>query len=334
MARESWKTEMSTILVAGGAGYIGSHMVKLLLESGHEALVLDNLCAGHGDAVPEGKLIEGDLADRTLLQKIFGDHEIDGVMHFAAHAQVGESMVVPEKYYRNNVVNTLNLLEAMLESGVNAFIFSSTAAVFGEPQYVPIDEAHERQPINPYGRSKWMVEQMLQDFDQAHGLKYIALRYFNAAGADPDGQLGERHDPETHLIPIVLQAAAGKRDAITIFGDDYDTPDGTCVRDYIHIVDLCQAHLLALEKLSNGADSGVHNLGNGSGFSVREVIDSAAEVTGREIPVVNGERRPGDPAKLVADSKLAREELGWSPAFPELGTIVEHAWKWEQRGAR
>ncbi|MGI9305440.1 MAG: UDP-glucose 4-epimerase GalE, partial [Gammaproteobacteria bacterium] len=236
------------------------------------------------------------------------------------------------KYYRNNVVTTQILLDAMLRHGVRVFIFSSTAAIFGEPQYTPMDEAHPKNPINPYGRSKWMVEQILEDYDRAYGLKAAALRYFNAAGADPAGRLGERHDPETHLIPLVLQAASGKRESITIFGVDYDTPDGTCVRDYVHVNDLCDAHLQALERLLDGGGSARYNLGNGAGFSVRQVIDAAAKVVGHEIPVVQGERRAGDPARLVADSTRCKSELQWRPRYADLETIISHAWRWEQRG--
>jgi UDP-glucose 4-epimerase len=257
----------------------------------------------------------------------------DAVMHFASFIQVGESVQHPDKYYRNNVTYTLGLLEAMRAQGVNKFIFSSTAATFGEPQYTPIDERHPQQPINPYGRTKLMVEQALVDYDKAYGMKSVCLRYFNAAGADPEGQLGERHDPETHLIPLVLQATSGRRPHISVFGRDYDTPDGTCIRDYIHIQDLCSAHWLALQSLMNGADSQAYNLGNGNGFSVQEVIDTAEQVTGRKIPVVDAPRREGDPARLVADSTRARKQLGWQPQYVDLATIIEHAWKWEMWGA-
>lgn len=321
---------MKKILVVGGAGYIGSHMVKMLLAKGYEVVTLDNLENGFQDAVVGGEFVLGDLADRNCLNDLFTANKFAGVMHFASHIQVGESVQNPGKYYQNNVANTLNLLDAMVANNVNAFIFSSTAAIFGEPEYTPIDEKHPKQPINPYGLSKWMIEQVLADFDKAHGLKSCCLRYFNAAGADPDGELGERHDPETHLIPLVLQAASGRRENITVFGKDYDTPDGTCIRDYIHITDLCQAHLLALEKLMDGADSMAFNLGNGQGFSVQEVIDVAREVTGQEIPVVESERREGDPARLVADSSLARKRLGWKPEYAELSTIIKHAWLWEK----
>jgi len=319
------------ILVVGGAGYIGSHMVKLLGREGFEVTVLDNLSTGYRDAVTCGELVVGDIADRHMLDKLFARNQFDGVMHFAAYIQVGDSVQRPEKYYRNNIANTQNLLDAMLAHDVRCFIFSSTAAIFGEPQRVPIDETHPRKPINPYGRTKWIVEQMLRDYDTAYGLKSVCLRYFNAAGADPDGKLGERHDPETHLIPLVLQAASERRPHITVFGNDYDTPDGTCIRDYIHVNDLCEAHLLALQKLWQGGDSDAFNLGNGNGFSVREVIETAHAVTGRKIPVTYGERRAGDPARLVADATRAQEELGWRPCLANLAVIIEHAWQWERR---
>jgi UDP-glucose 4-epimerase len=325
---------VDNILVVGGAGYIGSHMVVALGEAGFAPVILDNLYSGHRDAVIAGELIEGDLSDRELVNRVLDTREFAGVMHFAAHIEVGESVRDPAKYYRNNLANTQNLLDAMVRFGVNSFIFSSTAAIFGEPGYVPIDEAHPKMPVNPYGRSKWMVEQLLADYDHAYGLRSIALRYFNAAGADPRGRLGERHCPETHLIPLVLQAASGQRESITLFGSDYDTADGTCVRDYIHVSDLCNAHLLALRRLVAGADSDRFNLGNGHGYSVQEVIDAATKITGREIPVVRGERRLGDPARLVADSTRARSQLGWEPRYAELETIIAHAWAWEQKMGR
>jgi UDP-glucose 4-epimerase len=318
-----------TILVVGGAGYIGSHMVKMLLGAGYEVVTLDNLSGGYRDAVLGGDFVFGDTADRIGLDRLFAGYAFDGVMHFASFIQVGESVQNPSKYFQNNVAATLNLLDTMVAHRVNAFIFSSTAAIFGVPQYTPIDEGHPKHPINPYGLSKWTIEQMLSDYDHAYGLKSVCLRYFNAAGADPEGQLGERHDPETHLIPLVLQAASGKREFITMYGQDYDTPDGTCVRDYIHINDLCQAHLLALEQLFDGAKSTAYNLGNNAGFSVKEVIDVAKEVTGQEIPVVLGERRKGDPDNLVADSKKAQTVLGWQPQYADLATIIAHAWQWE-----
>ena len=323
-----------SILVVGGAGYIGSHMAKMLVQSGHEVIVLDNLSTGFRDAVRYGRLIEGDLADETLVDQIFAENSIAAVMHFAALSQVGESVREPARYYRNNVANTQNLLDAMLRHGVKRFIFSSTAAIFGEPETPAIDEQHPQRPINPYGRSKRMVEEMLGDYDSAYGLRSVCLRYFNAAGADPEGEMGERHDPESHLIPLVLQAASGRRDHIAIYGNDYPTPDGTCVRDYIHVWDLCSAHLLALEHLLADGDSDAFNLGNGKGFSVQEVIDTARRVTGQPIQEIIQERRPGDPAVLVADSRKARRELGWEPRFEDLGTIVEHAWKWERKKGR
>ncbi len=319
------------ILVVGGGGYIGSHMVKMLSQKGHDVVTLDNLSNGYEDAVRYGRFIKGDIADATQLDKIFTSTQFDGVMHFASYIQVGESVENPSMYYRNNVSNAQVLLDAMLKYGIKNFIFSSTAATFGEPEYVPIDEVHVQKPINPYGRSKLMVEQILEDYDHAYGLKSVSLRYFNAAGADPDGELGERHLPETHLIPLVLQAASRRRDNITVFGTDYDTPDGTCIRDYIHINDLCSAHLLGLEHLVNGGDSKCYNMGNGQGYSIREVIDVAKSVTGRDFTVNEGERRAGDPARLVADSKKLQAELGWKPEYPDLETIVRHAWVWEQK---
>lgn len=317
------------VLVVGGAGYIGSHMVKMLLGAGHEVIILDNLSSGHRDAVLGGVFVEGDLADTACIKCIFEQYQPEAVMHFASYIQVGESVRKPDIYYRNNVTNTLNLLDAMLQFDVKKFIFSSTAAVFGEPDYVPIDEAHPNRPLNPYGRSKWMIEQVLADYDKAFDLRSVCLRYFNAAGADPDGQLGERHDPETHLIPLILQAASGRRENIQVFGRDYDTPDGTCIRDYIHIVDLCSAHLAALEYLNKGGTSDRFNLGNGSGFSVQEVIDAVQAVSDKPVTVINGPRREGDPARLVADAKRARSILFWQPKFTDLKTIVSHAWQWE-----
>jgi UDP-glucose 4-epimerase len=319
------------ILVVGGAGYIGSHMVKMLSLASHDVVTLDNLSNGYRDAVIYGDFIEGDIADAELLNKIFSENNFDGVMHFASYIQVGESVEKPSMYYHNNVSNTLVLLDAMVEHKVNAFIFSSTAATFGEPEYTPIDEAHPQAPINPYGHSKLMVEQILADFDHAYGLKSVSLRYFNAAGADPEGELGERHIPETHLIPLVLQAASGRRESITVFGDDYDTSDGTCIRDYIHINDLCSAHLLALQHLVKGGESKAYNMGNGEGYSIKELIDVAKKVTGNDFKVVMGKRRDGDPARLVADAKLLQAELKWTPEYPDLETIIRHAWEWEMK---
>jgi UDP-glucose 4-epimerase len=321
---------MTQVLVVGGAGYIGSHMVKMLGRHGCSVTTLDDLSSGHRDAVLCGDFVQGDMGDRAVLDAVMS-RGFDAVMHFASFIQVGESVQQPAMYYQNNVVNTLTLLDAMRAHGVDRFIFSSTAATFGEPRYSPMDERHPQQPINPYGRTKLMVEQVLADYEQAYGLRSVSLRYFNAAGADPKGQLGERHEPETHLIPLVLQAASGRRPHIGVFGRDYDTPDGTCVRDYIHIEDLCSAHWLALQSLMGGAGSQSYNLGNGQGFSVQEVIDTAQQVTGRSIAVVNGPRRAGDPARLVADSSLIREKLGWQPRYADLATIVAHAWAWETR---
>lgn len=320
---------MSKILVAGGAGYIGSHMVAALAESGFEVLTLDNLCSGYRDAVIAGEFIEGDLADLPFLETIFMRHSFDCVMHFSAHLDVGESVRDPSKYYRNNVANTQNLLDVMVKHGVNAFIFSSTAAIFGEPRYVPIDETHPQAPVNPYGRSKLMVEQVLEDYDRAYGLKSVALRYFNAAGADPKGRLGESHNPETHLIPLILQVASGKRERITVYGSNYDTPDGTCIRDYVHVNDLCEAHRLALNWLLGGGRSRRYNLGNGDGYSVLQVIEAVKKVTGKSIPIDYGERREGDPTRLVANPTRARTELSWQPRYADLETIIEHAWRWE-----
>lgn len=320
-----------TILVVGGAGYIGSHMVKMLLDRGFRVVTLDNLATGYRQSVLGGDFVQGDAGDPLLLERLFTGYAFAGVMHFASHIQVGESVTDPAKYYRNNVSNTLILLDAMRKHGVGRFIFSSSAAVYGEPLAVPITESHPKNPINPYGRSKWMIEEVLTDYDLAYGLRSVCFRYFNAAGADPGGAIGECHTPETHLIPLVLMAASGRRPQVKLFGEDYDTPDGTCIRDYVHVNDLCQAHLLALERLLQGGSSAAFNLGNGGGFSVREVIDTAERVTGRKIPVVVAPRRAGDPARLVADASLAQRELGWRPQFSELEQIIHHAWQWEQK---
>ncbi|NYE60148.1 UDP-glucose 4-epimerase [Duganella sp. 1224] len=322
------------VLVVGGAGYIGSHMVKRLQDAGYTPIVLDNLSQGRRGAVGPAQLIVGELGDSSVLDVIFQAWPIAAVMHFASFIQVGESVAQPATYYENNVSNTVALLQAMVRHQVPRFIFSSTAAIFGNPDYVPIDEQHPKAPINPYGQSKLMVEKILSDFDAAYGLRSCCLRYFNAAGADPDGDLGECHEPETHLIPLVLQAAAGRRTSITVFGGDYDTPDGTCIRDYIHVNDLADAHLLALEALLSGAGSMRFNLGNGAGYSINEVIEAARRVTERPITVVDGPRRAGDPARLVADPTQARETLGWTPRYADLDTIIRHAWAWEQQYAR
>lgn len=317
------------ILVVGGAGYIGSHMVKQLANAGNDVITLDNLSYGYRDAVKYGEFVEGDLGDDSILDAVFKSGDIDAVMHFAGFIQVGESVVKPSMYYHNNVANTFTLLDAMLRHDVKNFIFSSTAAIFGEPDYTPIDEKHNKQPINPYGHSKLMIEQVLEDYDKAYGLRSTCLRYFNAAGADPDGELGERHVPETHLIPLILQAASGRRQDIKVFGDDYPTDDGTCVRDYIHINDLCEAHSLALQNMINKDQSARYNLGNGTGFSVKQVIDVAREVSGNDFKVTIEPRREGDPAVLVADTALAKQELNWQPKFDTLNEIVKTAWQWE-----
>jgi UDP-glucose 4-epimerase len=326
--------EKSTILVTGGAGYIGSHAVKTLQSVGYDVVVLDNLVYGHRDIVEkvlQAKLIVGNINDRALLDEIFSTYEIAAVMHFAAYAYVGESVTSPAKYYQNNVASTLTLLEAMVAASVKKFVFSSTCASYGIPKTVPIPEDHPQYPINPYGASKVMVERILKDFDVAYGLKHVIFRYFNAAGADASGLLGEDHTPETHLIPLVLQTALGKRPSVSILGTDYPTPDGTCVRDYIHVSDLAEAHVLGLQYLLQNGDSEVFNLGNGNGFSVKEVIETGRQVTGRDITAIECERRPGDPPVLVGSSEKANQILGWYPKYPNLKEIMTHAWQWHQR---
>lgn len=322
-----------TILVTGGAGYIGSHAVKALQTAGYQVLVLDNLVYGHQDIAKTlgVDLIIGDTTDRPLLDKLFSDRAISAVMHFAAYAYVGESVSQPDKYYRNNVVGTLVLLEAMIAADIKNFVFSSTCASYGVPQQIPITEEHPQAPINPYGATKLMVERILQDFDVAYGLKSVIFRYFNAAGADPSGAIGEDHNPETHLIPLVLQAALGKRESITVYGSDYPTPDGTCIRDYIHVSDLADAHVLGLQYLLDGNQSEIFNLGNGNGFSVQQVIDAAREITGKPINVVMGDRRAGDPPALVGSSEKARRILNWQPQYADLHLILQHAWAWHQK---
>ena len=325
---------MTTILVTGGAGSIGSHAVLALQRRGYEVIVLDNLVYGHRDIaekVLKVELVVGDISDRSLLDDLFATRNIAAVMHFSAYAYVGESVSDPAKYYRNNVVGTLTLLEAMAAASVQKFVFSSTCATYGMPETIPIPENHPQNPINPYGATKLMVEQILKDFEAAYGLKSVSFRYFNAAGADPTGLIGEDHHPETHLIPLILLAALGKRDSISIFGTDYPTRDGTCIRDYIHVTDLAQAHVLGLEYLLQGGETEIFNLGNGNGFSVREMIATAQAVTGREIPVALGDRRPGDPPSLVGSSEKARKSLGWHPQYSDLSQIVSHAWQWHQQ---
>jgi len=318
------------VLVIGGAGYIGSHMVKRLGAAGFAVVTLDNLSSGRREAATYGEFVEGDLGDRDLLDDLFSAAKFDGVMHFAAHIEVAESVGNPEKYYRNNVASTLVLLEAMRAHSVNHLVFSSSAAVYGDPRRERIDENHPAEPVNPYGRSKLMVEHILRDFEAAYGLRSMRLRYFKAAGAYPGGPIGPCHEPGTHLVPLVLRAASGRLPRITVFGVDYDTPDGTCVRDYVHVNDLCEAHMLALRALWDGAPGAAFNLGNGNGFSVLEVIKAARTVTGRPVPSRVAPRRPGDPARLVSDSTRAATELGWRPRHPELETIGAHAWGWER----
>ena len=322
---------MKHVLVTGGAGYIGSHACKALAAAGYVPVTFDNLVYGHRSAVRWGPFVHGDILDRAAVDAALWAWAPVAVMHFAAFAYVGESVTNPGKYYRNNVTGSLTLLEAMRDAGVDKFIFSSTCATYGVPQTMPLWEDHPQNPINSYGASKLMIERMLQDFDAAHGLRSISLRYFNAAGADPEGETGEAHDPETHLIPLVLDAAAGLRFDVTIFGDQYPTPDGTCIRDYIHVADLAQAHVLGLQALEAGAATTAYNLGNGQGFSVRQVIEVAESVTGRKVPVHIGPQRAGDPPQLVGDASRVRAELGWQPRHADLGEIIETAWRWHQR---
>ncbi|MBD2629301.1 UDP-glucose 4-epimerase GalE [Trichormus variabilis] len=323
-----------TILVTGGAGYIGSHAVLALVKAGYQVVILDNLVYGHRDLVEkvlQVELIEGDIEDRPLLDHLFKTHNVAAVMHFSAYTYVGESVTNPTKYYRNNVVGTLTLLEAMLAASIQKFVFSSTCATYGVPEFIPLTEEHPQNPINPYGTTKLMVEQILSDFDVAYGLKSVRFRYFNAAGADPNGLLGEDHNPESHLIPLVLMTALGKRESISIFGTDYSTSDGTAIRDYIHVSDLADAHILGLEYLLQGGDSEVFNLGNGNGFSVREVIAAAEDVTGMVIPVQECDRRSGDSPVLIGTSEKAQKVLGWKPQYPNIKDIVAHAWQWHQK---
>lgn len=320
---------MKNILVIGGAGYIGSHMVRMLAKQGYNPVVFDNLSKGHREAVANYPFELGDLGDKARLTEVFKKYSIEAVMHFAAFAEVGESVKEPSKYYHNNVAKVLDLLDALVENDIKYFVFSSTAATFGEPIRPKIDESHPQNPINPYGNTKLMVEKILADFNTAYGLKATALRYFNASGADDSGEIGESHNPETHLIPIVLQAAAGKRASIKMFGTDYPTPDGTCVRDYVHVNDLARAHILALEKMFKDNVSERFNLGSGNGFSVAEIVKEAKRITGIDFTVEKAPRRDGDPAVLVADSAKAERILGWKPQY-NLTRIIETAWNWEQ----
>lgn len=319
------------ILVTGGAGYIGSHTVMYLKEQGEDVVVLDNLSKGHNKAVEDVPFYEGDLTDGKVIDQIFMDHDIDSVIHFAASSLVGESVTNPLEYYRNNVAGSQALVSKLVEHDVKYIVFSSTAATYGNPERTPIEESDLTIPTNPYGETKLAIEKMLRWCDDAYGLKSTSLRYFNAAGADPDGRIGEDHQPESHLIPIVLQVALGQREKVSIFGDDYPTKDGTCVRDYIHVLDLAQAHYLALKQMKETDESNVFNLGNGKGFTVKEVIDTCRNVTGKEIKAEDAPRRAGDPAVLIASSEKAINELGWEPVYPELNQIVEHAWNWHQK---
>lgn len=318
-------------MVAGGAGYIGSHMVLYLLDKGYNPIVYDNLSEGHREAVLGGTFIEGDLSDKTKLNEVFKSYDISAVMHFAASCYVGESVTNPAKYYKNNVVTTLNLLDTMIENNIDKFIFSSTCATYGLPQYLPLTETHPQSPVNPYGNTKLAVELILKDYAKAYDLKSVAFRYFNAAGADPQGRIGEAHDPETHLIPNVIKSALGIGEPLKIFGDDYDTPDGTCVRDYIHVLDLAQAHLLGLEKLFEGHKSDFFNLGNGEGYSNKQVIETVEKISGRKVEYSFAPRREGDPPTLIGSSKKAFEQLNWKPEYASLDKIVETAWNWHKK---
>ncbi len=322
---------MKNILVVGGAGNIGSHMCKHLSKHGYLPIVLDNLSRGHEKAVKWGPFIEGSISDRNILKRVFSEHRIDAVMHYAAYSYVGESVTDPSMYYQNNLADTICLLSEMVEAEVIKIVFSSSCAVYGEPKEIPITENHPQNPVNPYGRTKYMVEQVLDDFKYAYGVESVSLRYFNAAGADPEGELGEDHNPESHLIPLTIQAALGKREEIRIYGNNYPTHDGTCIRDFIHVEDLAESHLLALNRLLNGKGGGTYNLGNGQGYSVREVIDITRRITGKPIRDRVVDRRDGDPAVLVGSSDKAKNELGWNPRFPDLESIVETAWHWHQK---
>ena len=321
-----------SILVCGGAGYIGSHTVHQLVEKGEDVVIVDNLQTGHMGAVnPKAKFYKGDIREAEVLDRIFTENKIDAVVHFAANSLVGESMTNPLKYFNNNVYGMQVLLEAMVRHGIDKIVFSSTAATYGEPERIPIMEDDRTEPTNPYGQSKLIMETMMMWVSLATGIRYVSLRYFNAAGAIEDGSIGEDHSPETHLIPLILQVPLGKRDHITVFGEDYPTPDGTCLRDYIHVLDLADAHVLAIDYLRRGGESNIFNLGNGQGFSVKEMIEAAREATGLDIKVEIGERRAGDPAQLIASSEKARKVLGWQPKFTDVKAVIGTAWKWHQQ---
>ena len=321
---------MATILVTGGAGYIGSHLVKELIQKGHQPIVFDNLQTGHRIATDRALFIEGNLSDQKKLSETFRANSIDAVMHFAADCLVGESVQNPLKYFNNNVRNGLKLIEITEQFNVRKFVFSSSAAVYGEPKEVPISEEHPCAPTNPYGETKWIFERILQAFHDAGKLDFVSLRYFNAAGADPEGELGEDHSPETHLIPLLIKSALDGS-SVPVYGTDYETPDGTCIRDYIHVTDLARAHILALQRLDREQKSAIYNLGNGNGYSVREVIETVKKVIGRNVLSVDSPRRPGDPARLVASSEKIRKQLGWNPEYPDLETIVQTAWEWHRK---
>lgn len=319
---------MKTILITGGAGYVGSHCVKDLMRHGYRCVVLDNLSTGYREAVRTEDFIEADLADKAQLSKIFKEYSFDGIVHFAASTQVGESVEHPIEYYANNVMASLNLLEAMVQNGVKNIVFSSTCAIYGEPQYIPLDEAHPREPINPYGKSKLIIESILEDYKKAYGIQYTILRYFNVAGCDLEGELGDLRTPPSLLIPLILETLTGQREFISVYGNNYDTPDGTCIRDYIHVEDIVHAHRQALEKMQQSGDSHTINLGTGKGSSVMEIIQATEEVTGQKVPHRIGKRRAGDPAHLVASNQKAKNVLGWEPAIRDIRVMIESSWRW------
>lgn len=322
---------MKNILVTGGAGYIGSHCCKGLSQKGYHPVTLDNLVYGHRKNVKWGDFFQGHIGDHKVMDKIFSKYDIEAVIHFAAYAYVGESVTNPRKYYNNNLCGTFGLLDCMLDCGIKKIIFSSTCATYGLPQRIPIDETHPQKPISPYGKSKFMIEEILKDYDKAYGMRFISLRYFNAAGADPDGELGEEHKPETHLIPLVLEVAGGHSKNLRVFGSDYETEDGSCIRDYIHVTDLARAHVLALEKLLDGGSSDFINLGSGKGYSVLQVIEKSELITGRDINYTVTERRSGDPPVLIASNDKAQQVLGWKPYFNEIKDIIRTAWNWHKK---